>query len=148
MYSFCKNAWHLIDKILSWIYLIKFLEVCLRYLSDLHSYRKYQNYVYGKREHSGAMGKKYDLRSIRPSASCAKKQHINHLHELLESNKACILIIIIIYHSVWSFNITFNIVIAVIIIIVIIIIIIIIIVVVVVIIIIIIADWKYVSNCS
>ena len=145
MYSLCKNAWHFIDKILSWIYSIKFLEVCLRYLSDLHSYRKYQNYVYGKREHSGAMGKKYDLRSIRPSASCATKQHINHLHESLESNKACIPIIIIIYHSVWSFNITFKIVIAVIIII---IIIIIILVVVVVIIIIIIADWKYVSNCS
>ena len=144
MYSLCKNAWHLIDKIFSWIYLIKFLEVCLKYHSDLHSYRKYQNYVYGKREHNGAMAKKlkYDLRSIRPSSSCAKKQHMNHLHELSESNKACILIIIIIYHSVWSFNITLNIVIAVIIII------IVVVVVVVVVIVIINADWKYVSNCS
>ena len=57
MYSLCKNAWHLIDKIFSWIYLIKFLEIRLRYLSDLHSYRKYQNYLYRKREHSGTMAK-------------------------------------------------------------------------------------------
>ena len=68
---------------------------------------------------------------------------MNHLRELSESNKAWILIIIIIYHSVWSFNIAFNIVIAVIIII-----IVVVVVVVVVVIVIINADWKYVSNCS
>ena len=52
-YSLCKNAWHLIDKIFSLMYFIKFLDVSLKYHSDLYSYRKNQDYVYEKREYNG-----------------------------------------------------------------------------------------------
>ena len=99
-YLLCVNAWHFICKIFSWVYfLIKLPDVSLKHHSDLYWYRKNQD---------------------------VEMQRINYLHELQAANKAYIIIITIIYHSVWSFNITFIITNAIIIIIIIIIIIVII----------------------
>ena len=41
------------DKIVSWINLVKFRDISFKYHSDLYSYRKSQDYVYGKREYNG-----------------------------------------------------------------------------------------------
>ena len=47
-YLLCMDAWHFINKTFISIYFIKFPDPSLKYHSDLYSYRKNQDYVYGK----------------------------------------------------------------------------------------------------
>ena len=47
-YLLCMDAWHFINKTFISIYFIKFPDLTLKFHSDLYSYRKNQDCVYGK----------------------------------------------------------------------------------------------------
>ena len=47
-YLLCMDAWHFINKTFISIYFSKFPDLSLKCYSDLYSYRKNQDYVYGK----------------------------------------------------------------------------------------------------
>ena len=68
-YLLCMDAWHFINKTFISIYFIKFPDLSLKYHSDLYSYRKNQDFVYGKGS-TTVLGKN----KIQSNASCGKKK--------------------------------------------------------------------------
>ena len=76
------DAWHFINKTFISIYFIKLPDLSLKYHSELYSYRKNQDYVYGKGVQWYLEKIKNDLRSI-VKRILWKKHHINYLHKLL-----------------------------------------------------------------
>ena len=100
------DAWHFINKTSISIYFIKFPDLSLKYHSDLYSYRKNQDYVYWKGS-TLVLGKN-EIRFDKYSQTHrVEKHHINYLHKLLAENETYIILITIIHHYAWSFNITF-----------------------------------------
>ena len=105
-YLLCMDAWHFINKTSISIYFIKFPDLSLKYHSDLYSYRKNQDYVYWKGS-TLVLGKN-EIRFDKYSQTHpVEKHHINYLHKLLAENETYIILITIIHHYAWSFNITF-----------------------------------------
>ena len=82
-YLLCMDAWHFINKTFISIYFIKFPDLSLKYHSDLYSYGKNQDYVYGKGS-TMVLGKnkiRFEMYTVK--RSMWKKHHINYLHKLL-----------------------------------------------------------------